>query len=72
MRIWKAFHETASEGCILVWCASKRDAKQLLAMARKSSEPDEFEPSGFEPVDIPTKKQDLIRWLNIQFNRDNG
>ena len=66
-----SFHDP-SEGTMLSWYSTKRQAEAAL---RKLQFESPNEPQGVETVDaidIPTTRKGLIAWLNRNFNTDNG
>lgn len=71
MRIWRldvwpnGIHENSVE-----WFTSQRAAKKRKAeLKRTFDDITEMEP---EPIDIPTNRTGLTRWLNVWFDTDNG
>lgn len=55
-------------GSRLAWAGSTKDA----AAQRKRLREEGAEILSTELVDVPTKKPDLIRWLNVHCDNDNG
>lgn len=77
MKLWRCTFYDLSLGKCLSWHANNHDAEQRLrieiAAAKKSGEMScDMEISHVDMVDIPTKKPELIRWLNTYYDKDNG
>lgn len=72
MRVHRLQHGDASHGNVVAWFPSKREAQHALARLRREGELDATYPVSLEPVDIPTDKAGLLRWLNAYVITDNG
>jgi hypothetical protein len=65
----------ANQGRLLSWAANKKDAnirKREILSEYKNKPKDYQQPVIILEVDIPTDKGGLSRWLDRNFNKDNG
>ena len=88
MRIYKAWWYDQHEGCLQKWFANKREAekfkrevynwnkKEALALAKDNPDytydEESIEVPRIEQIDFPTKKAEIIYWLNAHFDTNNG
>lgn len=70
MKLYRAEWDDPDDGTIVSWHASKREAKSAVSDAIKNGNAQE--PTSVKAVNVPTKKGELIAWLNLWVNRDNG
>lgn len=72
MKIYRCDCYDADNGQLLSWHANKKAAEQHLAKFQKERNADACGPEGVHLVEIPTRKDGLIEWLNAYFTTDNG
>jgi hypothetical protein len=65
MRLYKLTWGELDAEQIVTWCRSKRRAEHLKANL------DDGHFSSIEPVDVPTKKSDLLAWLNQHWPQEH-
>ncbi len=70
MNLWRAVFTDAERGLTYSWHTSKRGAARTLAELRRASESQGVE--GVERVAVPTKRSELVDWLNANLHFDNG
>lgn len=64
MRVWRVtYHHTGDGDVVNRWLPSERDARKVLAAARKDGKVG-YGDSLVVPVDVPTDKSGLLEWLN--------
>lgn len=72
MNIYRISIQHPDEGTIYAWAGSMADAwraaRELNARCR-AVEP--MDKATVTPVDFPTKKMELLSWLNAYFDRNN-
>lgn len=66
MKVWRAYILHPHDGTLYVWGTSRASTALLAKNEFAGSKPK------FEQLDIPTKKADLVDWLNRNFSTDNG
>lgn len=70
MIIWRLAHFTAAEGCEVHWLPTHLDLRERVKQIR------EEDPSAtlqWRRENLPVhNRAALARWLNTNFNRDNG
>jgi hypothetical protein len=69
MQLYRVTSRHAMDGTCYEWCGTKADAA---AAAKKAKDDFEVESVMWEPVEVPTDKPGLMRWLNVHLSRDNG
>lgn len=67
--IWRLYYRDRDHGSCLEWYGSEREAAQALRIKR-DADPDLA--SHISKVEIPTSRKGLVRWLNQNFDTDNG
>ena len=75
MKLYKVVFQDSEEGVCLMWFSSKREADKALCELQDEARKMNRHPHGPEcvdEVDVPTRKKELLQWLNSNFNRDNG
>lgn len=72
MKVYRVMIYDRDEGMTLTWFGNKRVAEKVLRDAQAERDEPAVGPEGVEEVNIPTDKEGLLRWLNANFNRDNG
>ena len=68
MRLYRRTYSDPDHGTCLSWHRSEADAKQAARIDRLEI----GRHSSIEPVDVPTTKAGLLRWLNDNLDRANG
>lgn len=72
MKIWLAtWYDNSGMGTCREWFSTKRAAEAAMRTAIKNGD-GWVNDHGISQEDVPTKKGDLIRWLNANCNSDNG
>jgi len=68
MKLYRVPYQNVDHGYQAEWCASKEAARRISARLRDEGE----EPEDAEPIDVPTKKDELVRFLNHHAASLNG
>lgn len=71
MRIYRTDCRLLSQGVVIAWAASKRQAARDRAAFRGHGNDVETPPET-KPVDLQITRAALVAWLNAHFNTDNG
>lgn len=72
MKLWRAtYYDNNGLGTCIEWHATKRAAEQAMRKALENGE-GSTDDHGIDYVDVPTKKAEMIRWLNQNCNSNNG
>jgi hypothetical protein len=66
MKVYRLSIQDTDLGTMLEWHPSKRAAQK----ARSDLEPGTS--AEIEPIDVPTDRAGLLKWLNDNFTSDNG
>lgn len=69
-RIYRCNYWDADLGQLVSWHATRRDAERELARQVRENGPGQGAEE-VEPVDFPTRKADVIAWLNRHLSTDN-
>ena len=69
MKIYRIDWTDPTEGHCVGWAGSIAEAKRTVAEVKHESVAEDI---GIRQVDFPTRKHDLLHWLNIYVTRDNG
>lgn len=69
MKLWQACYMDDEEGRMLFWATSKKGVLKLVA--DQCEDIDKISLI-LDPINFPTKKSDIVRWLNVNLNRNNG
>lgn len=71
MKLYRVDARHSEEGTMHEWCGTQADAARAVKKFKNEFEvdPDSVE---VKPVDFPTDKPGLLRWLNVYVIRDNG
>lgn len=69
IKAWKVYWQHPVSGACVKWKTSRREAESRLNRAKKEIREDHgkgvsMEPYGFHPIEIPTRRFELIDWLN--------
>lgn len=68
MKVWLLRYQDMGHGTIQEWYGTKAEA---MRRAKEVASEAQYVYST-KPELIPRRKQDLVHWLNIMCNRDNG
>lgn len=68
MRIYRLYCADLFEGHCYQWARSLRE----VAVRRREMKGDGFSVHSIDALDFPSKKGDVVGWLNKNFTRDNG
>jgi len=60
MQLYRTTYVDEDKKVVNIWSASKTDASK----ARTAAKHEGYKNPVTEPVDVPTKKEELIAWLN--------
>ena len=71
MKLYRVDEYNPWEGNIVHWCSSLEEVAQIRELILNNPD-NSFEDFHFHSVVIPTDKKGLLKWLNSNFNRDNG
>lgn len=71
MKIWRLTIDDTHQGTCYWWAGSKKKVEAQLREERKN-ECVPMQSWRIDPLIIPNKKEELIRWLNTHFTRNNG
>ena len=72
MKLYRCnFYDTDS-GCVVSWHSSERQARAALRELQQDRGEAAQGPEGVERVEVPTDRNGLIGWLNINLVSDNG
>ena len=74
-KFYKLMWYDAHRGRLLSWAANKKDAniRKREILSEYKNKPKDYErPVEITEIDIPTDKGGLARWLDRNFNKDNG
>ncbi len=66
-RLFELRYSTPEEGVCVQWFAAEGLARQI-----GTDLSEQGITSAIYTVEFPSKKNDVIKWLNRRFNRDNG
>lgn len=73
MKVYRFDYGDESEGTVVEWYASMREAADAM---RKHAAEHGLDSGAIEAavrsVEIPSAKPELLKWLNANFDRDNG
>lgn len=72
MKIYRVAFQERDLGCLLSWHSSRAAAKAALRRLRSEHGERAIGPDFIDPVEIPTDKPGLLRWLNFSVTTDNG
>ena len=72
MKVWRCDMYDSGLGALISWHPSERDARRDLAAFRRERVGPAVGPEGVTPVEIPTDKVGLLRWLNAHLTSNNG
>lgn len=73
MKLYRLNVFDAHEGTIVIWAGNQRDVRHALeGYAHSHGTTLNNLTYDLKVVAVPTGKYSLIRWLNENFNRDNG
>lgn len=72
MKIIRVMFYDAHEGRVLSWFGNKKAANAWFKEQQKDRGEPPLGPEGVDEIEIPTSKEGLLKWLNDNFNRDNG
>jgi hypothetical protein len=70
MKLWLVQWRDTDHGNMQRWYGSKREAGQAIKGLKEEFSPEYGYIVTFE--EVPTKKAELLEWLNERFNTDNG
>lgn len=70
MRIYRLSFWDSEEGHLLEWHASKAAAEKALRRLRR--EKTESGPIRISAVEFPTRKREILKWLNENLQHDHG
>ena len=72
MKIYRCNFYCPVMGNTISWHSSRKSAEdELRSLQLQRAEPP-VGPEGIECVDFPTRKKDVIQWLNSNLKSDNG
>ena len=71
MQFFKITYFNVAEGNCASFAPSLGAAEAILACVRRTGEADPEHPSAVVRVEIPTDKEGMLRWLNLNCNREN-
>jgi hypothetical protein len=71
MNLYQVIAHHSHEGTMYEWCGTQADAARAV---KKFKNEFEVDPDSVRvvPVDFPTDKPGLLKWLNLNLIRDNG
>lgn len=72
MRLHRVKFHDPDQGEALFWFGTKREAQQKLRQLQKDRTHEQQGAEEVEQVEVPTKKEELISWLNTNLDRNNG
>lgn len=72
VKVWRCNKYDSGLGSVLSWHGSRREAQAALSEFQRRREGESVGPENVALVNIPTDKPGLLRWLNRNFESDNG
>lgn len=72
MIVWRCSISHPERGTLLSWHDSRSEANRALVAWFDSADFDDVGPNTVTHVEIPTKKADLLAWLNSNVTTDHG
>ena len=73
MKLYRVNLSDPGAGQVVEWFSNKRDADRRLREWQRENGPDNGgHPEYIQPTEVPTDKAGLLRWLNNNFDLDNG
>jgi hypothetical protein len=77
VKLWRAQYQDPDEGAIVFWASSEREirrnlAAELAVLRERAGDDENGAPVFVERVEVPTSRKELVGWLNMHLNRDNG
>ena len=73
MKVWKVIFHDPHAGTLISWWSNRRDAEsELQSLKKQRGDENACWSDDLKHEEIPTTKKELIAWLNVELNTDNG